>query len=60
MYNKESCRKCGFNLYSVFYRNSCNEITIWKCSSCDNVEEHIHLKCKNKTVEKIIVFRHFY
>ncbi len=55
MFNKESCRKCGSELESNKQCNDCNEIAIWICKNCNNIEEHIHVHRKyNNKISKVI------
>ncbi len=53
MFNKESCRKCGWLLIPNILCNECNEIVLWICKNCMNEEEYIHSHNQGKT-SKII------
>ncbi len=45
MFNKESCRNCGFVLKPKSNCMECNEISLWQCFKCNNIEEYIHMHC---------------
>ena len=43
MYNKESCRKCGWILKPNLICNICHETLHCTCNNCTNKEECIHI-----------------
>jgi hypothetical protein len=48
LFNKESCRRCGSQLESIVICSTCSEISLWKCSNCNNKEEYLHLHNNNE------------
>jgi hypothetical protein len=48
MFNKESCRGCGFYLTPIATCNICREYVSWICSKCDKLEDcfHSHNYCR--------------
>ena len=58
MYNKESCRKCGFNLEQAKECKVCDEILLWFCKKCQSYEDRYHLHYKDNdllTKEMLVV-----
>ena len=43
MFNKESCRKCGWVLVPNMVCSICLETLDWTCDNCANTEDHIHI-----------------
>ncbi len=49
MFNKESCRKCGWILVPTMNCNICLETLHWTCNNCTNTEDHVRIHNLEKT-----------